>query len=232
MTTLFCVMTTTDHLNTKYIHSELGGGIYKFKMENSRKQLVLSKLTGKLKEYELEKDALRKQVEELKAPLQIQCICQEENLKQMMQTESLMREVEDLKHQLLQEKCSRRQEDSRNLQDALRELNELTEQTETEQLYRQKPLREKETGNDLRLGDAEAMDNIATDVHDIRSWQIKDLEKYFREFKVAHQELEHVKVSYRMKLRYETERMAERENSLTKQSCSPEKAMELPGGGH
>ncbi|KAI4820738.1 hypothetical protein KUCAC02_028707 [Chaenocephalus aceratus] len=96
-------------------------------MENSRKQLVLSKLTGKLKEYELEKDALRKQVEELKAPLQIQCICQEENLKQMTQTESLMREVEDLKHQLLQEKCSRRQEDSRNLQDALRELNELTE---------------------------------------------------------------------------------------------------------
>ncbi|KAK1893180.1 Cortactin-binding protein 2 [Dissostichus eleginoides] len=216
-------------------------------MENSRKELVLSKLTGKLKEYELEKDALRKQVEELKAPLQIQCICQEQNLKQMMQTESLMREVEDLKHQLLQEKCSRQQEESRNLQDALRELNDLTEQfcdelikkTETEQLYRQKTISEKETGNDLRLGDAEAMDNIATDVHDIRSWQIKDLEKDFRELKVAHQELEHVKVSYRMKLRYETERMAERENSLTKQIEKDLQSGEghgasydLPGGGH
>ncbi|KAK5870697.1 hypothetical protein PBY51_003622 [Eleginops maclovinus] len=192
-------------------------------MENSRKQMVLSKLTGKLKEYELNKEALRKQVEELKSQMQIQC--QEQKVKQMMQTESLQREVKNLKHQLFQEKRRRQQEEPNNLHDVLRELNDLTQQlydelikkTETDQLYHQNTIREKETSNDLRLGDADTMDNIASDVHDIRCWQIKDLEKDFGELKVAHQELEHVKVAYQMKLRYGMEWIAERENSLTKQ---------------
>ncbi len=240
-------------------------------MENIGRPLGPYRLAQKLKDCQLEKEALEKQVKELKAELQSaenHIACQEEKLeqlttkleRQMIQTESLRRQAEDLKNNFLQEK-SRQQDEVKELNDLLGkehakhfwehsmrlQLSKELEKTK-EQLARQRSLKEmfiskeKETRNELErlktLSATETMEamRIATEVgNNIKKKQKKVLQKHFEELKVAHiisqknfsfilqgekdknkalrQELEQLRVSCRINLRYKTELKAEREKS-------------------
>ncbi|XP_028421545.1 myosin-7-like [Perca flavescens] len=159
-------------------------------MENSKGPLVFYRLATKLEECELEKKALAKQVEELKAQLQ-----SEEKVKQpATKLEGRMipreQEMENLGKPLLHETSTRLQEKLRTLQDEVRQLNDLLGQERAinfqehnmglhlsrvlqktaEQLARQKSLKEifikkeKEARRDLerlkRLCDTETMDGM------------------------------------------------------------------------
>ncbi|XP_044053878.1 golgin subfamily A member 6-like protein 22 [Siniperca chuatsi] len=105
-------------------------------MEMNSRPLGPYRLARRLRDCELEKEALEKLVEELKAQLQSaenHSPRQEEKVKQlttklegqMIQIESLQKQVENLKNNLLQERRSRQQEKNSSVQDKVRELNDL-----------------------------------------------------------------------------------------------------------
>lgn len=212
-------------------------------MENISRPLGALKLARQLNECMVEKEALERQVEELKAQLQKDenhSACQEEKVqelttkleRQMVQIESLQWQVDDYK----QREQMQEFEHSMRLQ-LIKELEETKEklayQKKLEEVYIK---RGRETCNDheIRIVNETAIDikkkqkkELVRDLERLKVDQIINQQKFIIELQVEKdqnealkQELEGLKVSHQISLRsVSAELMAEREviDSLQKQ---------------